>query len=88
MNAWGLSATRGTRLPDLELLDDRQRAVLRCLARGLADHEIAGVLQLTSRQVGGEVAEILRRLNLRDRISAVVFAHEAGMIRMPLPLPR
>ncbi|MFD7657287.1 helix-turn-helix transcriptional regulator [Actinosynnema sp. NPDC059797] len=69
----------------LETLTDRQRAVLRCLARGLADHEIARVLAISQIQVGVVVTEILRALNLRDRMAAVVYAHETGMIRLPLP---
>ncbi|MFD1148580.1 response regulator transcription factor [Saccharothrix hoggarensis] len=84
MNAWGLSEG-GTRAHGLDALTDRQRAVLRCLARGLADHEIARVLALSQHQVGAVVSEILRVLHLRDRMAAVVYAHETGIIRMPLP---
>jgi DNA-binding NarL/FixJ family response regulator len=84
MNAWGLSEG-GTRAQGLAELTDRQRAVLRCLARGLADHEIARVLALSQHQVGAVVSEILRALHLRDRMAAVVFAHETGIIRLPLP---
>ncbi|MFC6092852.1 LuxR C-terminal-related transcriptional regulator [Saccharothrix sp. BKS2] len=84
MNAWGLSEG-GTRVQGPETLTDRQRAVLRCLARGLADHEIARVLAISHIQVGVVVVEILRALNLRDRMAAVVYAHETGMIRLPLP---
>lgn len=84
MNAWGLSEG-GARVQGLETLTDRQRAVLRCLARGLADHEIARVLAISQIQVGVVVTEILRALNLRDRMAAVVYAHETGMIRLPLP---
>jgi DNA-binding NarL/FixJ family response regulator len=82
MNTWGLS---GTRTDQVGALNDQQRAVLRCLARGLADHEIARVLAISQEQVAGEVAEILRVLDLRDRMAAVVFAHETGIIRLPLP---
>ncbi|GAB2998182.1 response regulator transcription factor [Saccharothrix stipae] len=84
MNAWGLSEG-GARAQGLDVLSDRQRAVLRCLARGLADHEIARVLALSQHQVGAVVSEILRALNLRDRMAAVVYAHETGIIRLPLP---
>ncbi|GAA3460532.1 MULTISPECIES: response regulator transcription factor [Saccharothrix] len=84
MNAWGLSEG-GTRAQGLEALTDRQRAVLRCLARGLADHEIARVLAISQRQVGVVVSEILGALSLRDRMAAVVYAHETGVIRLPLP---
>ncbi|MFI9008625.1 response regulator transcription factor [Actinosynnema sp. NPDC053489] len=84
MNAWGLSEG-GARAQGLAELTDRQRAVLRCLARGLADHEIARVLALSQHQVGAVVTEILRALDLRDRMAAVVYAHETGIIRLPLP---
>jgi len=82
MNTWGLS---GAPTDEAASLNDHQRAVLRCLARGLADHEIARVLAVTQEQVATEVAAILGVLNLRDRMAAVVFAHERGMIRLPLP---
>ncbi|GAA3860166.1 hypothetical protein GCM10022243_27630 [Saccharothrix violaceirubra] len=85
MTAWGLSTEGGTRARDLAVLSDQQRVVLRCLARGLADHEIARVLALSQRQVASVVADILRALGLRDRMAAVVFAHETGMIRLPVP---
>ncbi|CCH35732.1 LuxR C-terminal-related transcriptional regulator [Actinosynnema sp. NPDC047251] len=85
MNTWGLSAEGCTREQGLAALSDQQRAVLRCLARGLADHEIARVLAVSQRQVGAVVTEILRALDLRDRMAAVVFAHETGIIRLPVP---
>ncbi|MEV6240254.1 LuxR C-terminal-related transcriptional regulator [Lentzea sp. NPDC051838] len=83
MFTWGLSA--GPAVHDLEVLTDGQRAVLRCLARGHADHEIARVLGIGQQEVAAEVAEILRRLDLPDRVGAVVFAHEAGMLHLPFP---
>jgi DNA-binding NarL/FixJ family response regulator len=82
MNTWGLS---GVPTDEGAALNDHQRAVLRCLARGLADHEISRVLAVTQDQVAAEVAAILGVLNLRDRMAAVVFAHERGIIRLPLP---
>ncbi|MEV0676963.1 LuxR C-terminal-related transcriptional regulator [Actinosynnema sp. NPDC050436] len=85
MNTWGLSTEGVTREQGLAALSDQQRAVLRCLARGLADHEIARVLAVSQRHVGLVVTEILRALNLRDRMAAVVFAHETGIIRLPVP---
>jgi DNA-binding NarL/FixJ family response regulator len=83
MFAWGLSA--GPAVRDLDVLTDDQRAVLRCLARGHADHEIARVLGIGQQRVADEVAEILGRLDLTDRVAAVVFAHEAGMLHLPFP---
>jgi len=86
MNAWGLSGEGSGPARRLSALDDRQRAVLRCLARGLADHEIACVLAVSRWEVESVVAEILRVLDLRDRMAAVVFAHETGLIRLPVPV--
>ncbi|MET1075911.1 MAG: LuxR C-terminal-related transcriptional regulator [Umezawaea sp.] len=85
MNTWGLSADSGVPTEEVAELNEQQRSVLRCLARGLADHEIARVLAITQQQVAAEVVAILRALNLRDRMAAVVFAHETGIIRLPLP---
>jgi DNA-binding NarL/FixJ family response regulator len=85
MNTWGLSADSGVPTAEIAALNDQQRAVLRCLARGLADHEIARVLAISQQQVAVEVVAILKVLNLRDRMAAVVFAHETGIIRLPLP---
>jgi DNA-binding NarL/FixJ family response regulator len=83
--SWGLSAPRRRVEDELSVLSEQQRVVLRFVARGMADHEIARLLSLTVREVAAEVSEILRRLDLRDRMHAVVFAHEAGMLRLPLP---
>ncbi|SEP69625.1 regulatory protein, luxR family [Lentzea xinjiangensis] len=83
MFSWGLSAGPATH--DLDVLTDDQRVVLRCLARGHEDHEIARVLGVGLQQVVDEVADILRRLDLPDRVAAVVFAHEAGMLHLPFP---
>ena len=83
MIVWGLSA--GPAVRDLDVLTDDQRAVLRCLVRGHADHEIARVLRFAPQRVADEVADILRRLDLPDRVAAVVFAHEAGMLHLPFP---
>ncbi|HUQ61229.1 LuxR C-terminal-related transcriptional regulator [Lentzea sp.] len=83
MFSWGLSTSPAAH--DLDVLTDGQRVVLRCLARGHEDHEIARVLGLGLQQVTDEVADILRRLELPDRVAAVVFAHEAGMLHLPFP---
>ncbi|MFD9702773.1 LuxR C-terminal-related transcriptional regulator [Lentzea sp. NPDC059081] len=83
MFSWGLSA--GPAVNGLDVLTDDQRVVLRCLARGHEDHEIARVLGLGLQQVADEVSDILRRLELPDRVAAVVFAHEAGMLHLPFP---
>jgi hypothetical protein len=43
------------------------------------------VLGFGQQRVADEVADILRRLELPDRVAAVVFAHEAGMLHLPFP---
>ncbi len=81
----GRHVSPGRTTSGLDLLSEQQRAVLRCLARGLADHEIAPVLAVSQQHVAGVVGEILDALGLKDRMAAVVYAHEAGMLRLPLP---
>ncbi|WP_409495716.1 response regulator [Amycolatopsis sp. cmx-11-12] len=64
----------------LALLTDREHEVLEHLARGLSNAEIAGVLFLSPGTVKTHVGRILTKLGLRDRVQAVVFAYESGMI--------
>lgn len=64
----------------LALLTDRENEVLRQLARGLSNAEIAELLFLSPGTVKTHVGRILTKLGLRDRVQAVVFAYESGMI--------
>jgi DNA-binding NarL/FixJ family response regulator len=62
-------------------LSERELEVLRLIARGLSNAEIATSLYLGETTVKSHVARILAKLNLRDRVQTVVFAYETGVIR-------
>ena len=67
--------------PALAELTPRELEVLRLLARGLSNAEFAGELVLSEHTAKTHVAHILSKLDLRDRVQAVVLVYEAGVVR-------
>ena len=62
-------------------LTPRELEVMKLVAQGLSNSEIAGALALSQATVKTHVARILMKLDLRDRVQAVVVAYESGLVR-------
>ena len=68
----------GTRLTGVEELSEREREVLRLVARGLTNHEIAERLVISEKTVKTHVSSILGKLGLADRTQAAIWALKHG----------
>jgi DNA-binding NarL/FixJ family response regulator len=64
----------------LDLLTDREHAVLRLMARGATNAEIAGSLYVAEATVKTHVGSIFGKLGVRDRAGAIVFAYDHGVV--------
>lgn len=76
-----LQGLRADQINPFTELSDREMEVLRLIADGLANKEIADQLYLSEKTVKGHVSNILSKLHLQDRTQAAIFAWREGIVR-------
>jgi DNA-binding NarL/FixJ family response regulator len=74
-------APNSSRPPDLGALSERELDVLKLIARGGSNAQIAGELFISEATVKTHIGRIFSKLDLRDRAQAVVIAYESGLVR-------
>jgi DNA-binding NarL/FixJ family response regulator len=80
-------APAGRQAARLDLLSDREREVLRLMARGATNAEIAATLYVAEATVKTHIGSIFGKLGVRDRPAAIVFAYDHGVVTPGGPRP-